>query len=187
MSKRLIIGVSALLLLVLLLTSTAAAHDPEPPQPDYGTCSSGDGAVIVKKASAPDLIAAYLVKGVLGSACIYGPGEELHPSADPVIVVGGTAAVPDAGLPVGASRIGGRDRYETAELIGRWATGDLSVIRPITSAAEEQAAEETTITGSCTHWHAGAPKHTHVRRSGGTVSGHSHLPSLSTKCGYLWR
>ena len=31
------------------------------------------------------------------------------------------------------------------------------------------------------------PKHTHTRYSDGTVSGDSHLPSSSTKCGYLWQ
>ena len=47
--------------------------------------------------------------------------------------------------------------------------------------------DEPVRTGSCTHWHAGAPKHTHVHYSDGTVSGHRHQPSSSTKCGYLWQ
>ena len=42
-------------------------------------------------------------------------------------------------------------------------------------------------TASCTHWHAGHPKHTHTRRADGTVTGHSHPPSSQTKCGYLWQ
>ena len=88
--------------------------------------------MIVNKDSAPDLIAAYLVKGVLGTACIYGPDEQLHSDPDPVIVVGDPAAVADTGLPSGALRIGGKDRYETAELIGRWAAGDNGVAVPVT-------------------------------------------------------
>ncbi|WP_419921950.1 GmrSD restriction endonuclease domain-containing protein [Candidatus Poriferisodalis sp.] len=52
---------------------------------------------------------------------------------------------------------------------------------------DEDEDDEPIRTGSCTHWHAGAPKHTHVRYSDGTVSGHRHQPSSSTKCGYLWR
>lgn len=105
---------------VLLATSLAAAHDPQPPEPDYGTCSAGAGAVIVNKASAPDLIAAYLAQGALGDACIYGAGETLHDAASPIIVVGGPAAVPEAGLPAEALRVGGTDRYETARLVGEW-------------------------------------------------------------------
>ena len=52
---------------------------------------------------------------------------------------------------------------------------------------EDDEDDEPIRTGSCTHWHAGAPKHTHVRYSDGTVSSHPHQPSSSTKCGYLWQ
>ena len=106
---------------VLLAAGLASAHDPRPPEPDFGTCSEGDGAVIVNKASAPDLIAANLMKGALGDACIYAPGETLHDAASPIIVVGGPAAVPEEGLPAEAQRVGGADRYQTAKLIGKWA------------------------------------------------------------------
>ena len=58
-----------------------------------------------------------------------------------------------------------------------------------TAAGEDGEADddEPVRTGSCTHWHAGHPKHTHTRYSNGSVSGHRHQPSSSTKCGYLWQ
>ncbi len=55
---------------------------------------------------------------------------------------------------------------------------------PVTS---EPDSAEPGSTASCTHWHAGEPKHTHTRRADGTVTGHSHPPSSQTKCGYLWQ
>lgn len=55
------------------------------------------------------------------------------------------------------------------------------------SSTSDQSEPSRRTTGSCTHWHAGAPKHTHVRYSDGKVSGHSHVPSSRTKCGYLWQ
>ena len=134
--KKLAVAAALITAAVLLATSFAAAHNPKPPEPAYGKCGTGDGAVIVNKASAPDLIAANLVKGALGDACIYGPVETLHDAASPIIVVGGPAAVPDTGLPAAAQRIGGKDRYETAELIGEWAA----------ARAASQAADEDLLT-----------------------------------------
>ena len=119
--RKLAAAAAIITAIVLLAASLVGAHDPKPPVPEFGTCSTGEGAVIVNKASAPDLIAANLAKGALGDACIYGPDEALHDAASPIIVVGGPAAVPEAGLPATAQRIGGQDRYETAELIGEWA------------------------------------------------------------------
>lgn len=55
---------------------------------------------------------------------------------------------------------------------------------PVTS---DPNSTEPGSTASCTHWHAGHPKHTHTRRADGTVTGHSHPPSSQTKCGYLWQ
>lgn len=54
-------------------------------------------------------------------------------------------------------------------------------------ATTEPDSAEPGSTASCTHWHAGHPKHTHTRRADGTVTGHSHPPSSQTKCGYLWQ
>ncbi len=119
--RKLVAAAAIITAIVLLGASLVGAHDPKPPAPEFGTCSTGDGAVIVNKGSAPDLIAANLVKGALGDACIYGPDETLHEAASPIIVVGGPAAVPEEGLPAAAQRIGGQDRYETAESIGEWA------------------------------------------------------------------
>ena len=55
------------------------------------------------------------------------------------------------------------------------------------SATNDPDSAEPGSTASCTHWHAGHPKHTHTRRADGTVTGHSHPPSSQTKCGYLWQ
>ncbi|WP_420611100.1 HNH endonuclease family protein [Candidatus Poriferisodalis sp.] len=54
-------------------------------------------------------------------------------------------------------------------------------------ATNDPNSAEPGSTASCTHWHAGHPKHTHTRRADGTVTGHSHPPSSQTKCGYLWQ
>lgn len=54
-------------------------------------------------------------------------------------------------------------------------------------ATSDPDSAEPGSTASCTHWHAGHPKHTHTRRADGTVTGHSHPPSSQTKCGYLWQ
>ncbi len=54
-------------------------------------------------------------------------------------------------------------------------------------ATNDPNSAEPDSTASCTHWHAGHPKHTHTRRADGTVTGHSHPPSSQTKCGYLWQ
>lgn len=55
------------------------------------------------------------------------------------------------------------------------------------TATSDPDSAEPDSTASCTHWHAGHPKHTHTRRVDGTVTGHSHAPSSQTKCGYLWQ
>ena len=55
------------------------------------------------------------------------------------------------------------------------------------TATNDPNSAEPGSTASCTHWHAGHPKHTHARRADGTVIGHSHPPSSQTKCGYLWQ
>lgn len=87
-------------------------------------------------------------------------------------------------------------------LAGTPPTGAAPVESPSASAAQSDAGTdsesedpatsdsnsvEPSSTASCTHWHAGHPKHTHTRRADGTVTGHSHPPSSQTKCGYLWQ
>ena len=56
-----------------------------------------------------------------------------------------------------------------------------------TTVAPTTTTTRPSVTGSCTHWHSGHRKHTHVRSANGTVSGHSHQASSRTACGYLWQ
>ena len=51
---------------------------------------------------------------------------------------------------------------------------------PPTTAAPTTAAPRQ----GCTHWHAGNPKHTHYR---GGPHTHTHAPSSSTKCGWIFQ
>ncbi|MCY4516547.1 MAG: hypothetical protein OXB99_04825 [Acidimicrobiaceae bacterium] len=187
---RLLRPAAALAVAALFVTAFAgpvSAHDPSPP-----ACGGERYAVLGDRA---DWAAVELVGWVLDTGCLVGSGDRaddglpadtqqaLGGRAQRVVVVGGAAAVPASkldGLTV-ERRLWGADRLETMRAVIDWADG-----RDGTNGGHRNGHEPESV-ASCTHWHAGAPKHTHTKYGDGTVSGHSHAPSLSTKCGYLWR
>ena len=183
---RKLIAVFVITAALTALPAPASAHEP-----DDSDCSNETHAVLGDRA---DWAAVELVAWVLNTDCLLDSGDRKRnslPSAttalyddQEVIVVGGPAAVPEtklSGLDV-AQRLWGADRLETMRAVVEWA--DAQAAEP---AVSEQDDDERVQTGSCTHAHAGEPTHTHVRYADGTVSGHSHEPSSSTKCGYLWQ
>ena len=141
-ARALICGV-AVLLAALAFPVSAAAHDAEvrtPPEADDGDCVGEIPVVVASDAAAQsDIYAAVTLASVLDSECIVlaGPrGAAFPPSQVSRLnsatkqggyVVGGTSAVPDAKLARFAqhdlTRIAGRDRWETARLVGIVATG----------------------------------------------------------------
>lgn len=180
-------------LITVLVAATALTALPGPVsahEPDDSDCSDETHAVLGDRA---DWAAVELVAWVLKTDCLLDSGNRKLNSLpstttalyndQQVIVVGGPAAVPEtklSGLDV-EQRLWGADRLETMRAVVEWA--DEQAAEP---ASSQQDDDERVQTGSCTHAHAGAPTHTHVRYSDGTVSGHSHEATTSTKCGYLW-
>ena len=55
---------------------------------------------------------------------------------------------------------------------------------PTTAAPTTAAPTTAAPRQGCTHWHAGNPKHTHYR---GGPHTHTHAPSSSTKCGWIFQ
>ena len=130
---------------VALAVPAAAADAPVPPAPD---CADATTGVLVDASSEPDLYAAYLLAGVLGTGCIVDAGDRGGPLPEASAaliegittgyavggvvavpaaklaagdVVGGKVAVPPAKLDAHISwrRAGGADRWATLDIIGR--------------------------------------------------------------------
>ena len=192
---------SVIILVVLAVSAfglrAAGAHDgPAPPPPQ---CVGAAIAVLVDASSEPDLYAAFLLAGVLGTECIVDAGDRDGPLpnasrrllAEPTLAdgyaVGGQAAVPPDKLVAGLSwrRAGGVDRWETLRIIGAAAANPptLPQAAAASSGTAEQTQSDTPSGASCTHWHAGHPKHTHYA---GETGKHTHQSSSRTKCGWLF-
>ena len=145
-----------LLLASMAIAAPAAAADvPAPPTPD---CASVTTAVLVDASSEPDLYAAYLLAGVLGTGCIVDAGERTGPLPEASAaliadittgyVVGGTAAVPSSKLTTEATwrRAGGADRWTTLDIIGR-AAADPSTLP--SADATPPASDDASATPDC--------------------------------------
>ena len=132
-----------------------AADVPAPPTPD---CIGVTTAVLVDASSEPDLYAAYLLAGVVGTGCIVDAGERTGPLPESSAtfiagittgyVVGGTAAVPSSKLTAEATwrRAGGADRWATLDIIGR-AAADPTVLP--SADATPPASDDATATPDC--------------------------------------
>jgi len=121
--------------------------------PWVGSDCTGDTPIVVASDAAgqSDIYSAVTLAGALGTDCVIlaGPrGDEIPASqrsrlaaaATGGFVLGGTAAVPSAKISGRAmTRLAGADRWTTAQLVGRRASGD-------TTAGTDTAAEQATIT-----------------------------------------
>lgn len=129
-----------------LVVGPAGAHEPAaalPPSDVTGECGEGVGAraiiVASDRAAQSDMYNAVSLLQVMkafspGGACMVlaGPRDGAFPADQrerlrgvegAVIVLGGTAAVPDSKLKgIEHARLSGDDRWHTAELVGQLAT-----------------------------------------------------------------
>ena len=139
----------------MIAVPAAAADIPAPPTPD---CAGVSTAVLVDASSEPDLYAAYLLAGVVGTGCIVDAGERTGPLPESSAallagtttgyVVGGTAAVPASKLTAGATwrRAGGADRWATLDIIGRAAADPTTL--PFADATPPDS-DDATATPDC--------------------------------------
>lgn len=135
--------IAALVIVTVVVTATlavgpASAHEPDvrtAPQMLEEVDCTGDAPIVVASdpAAQSDIYSAVTLAGVLGTDCIIDAGartaaisrDQLARLAESDVgsgyVVGGASAVPDSkhASIVGMTRVGGADRFATAQLIGR--------------------------------------------------------------------
>ena len=126
---------------------------------DPTTDCTGDIPIVVASdaAAQSDLYSAVTLAGVIGTDCIVPAGDRdeampatqqsrLNAAAQGGYVVGGLAAVPSAKVAGrDMTRLAGADRWETAQFVGRLASGDTTVGTSTTdeTGASDMPADET--------------------------------------------